>query len=137
MDERKTCSALGNHVQLCVECSMPKLKRQQSYRASLYIITVTSVCASEDCARKMALYGSTISAAICGLSFDCEQSFTARIFSTTHVKMPHLGTAPEMGEGHCKATGTWQSYDFKTSSYVFARWTYSSLAPSVVQLPGT
>ena len=59
-------------------------------------ITVTSVQASNECARKTVLYGSTISVAICGKAHRVRSS-TAQACSTSHVF--------ELGEDLCDATG--------------------------------
>ena len=45
---------------------MSKLRRQVSYTVSLSLVTMTSMCASKECAHKTKLYGSAIAVAICG-----------------------------------------------------------------------
>merc|ERR1719511_528124 len=45
---------------------MSRLRRQMSYKASLSIIIVTSVCSSKECTYKTVLYGSTTAVATCG-----------------------------------------------------------------------
>merc|ERR1712032_494184 len=45
---------------------MSKLRRQISYRASLSIIMVTSVCSRRECTHRTVLYGSTTAVATCG-----------------------------------------------------------------------
>merc|ERR1719215_599912 len=54
---------------------MSKLRRQMSYRASLSIMTVTSVCSRRECTHNTVLYGSTTAVATCGHDHTVKLSF--------------------------------------------------------------
>merc|ERR1719326_1261692 len=45
---------------------MSRLRRQMSYRASLSIMIVTSVCSNNECTHRTQLYGSTTAVDTCG-----------------------------------------------------------------------
>merc|ERR1719272_313906 len=45
---------------------MSKFRLQISYKASLSIILVTSVCSNNECTQSTVLYGSTTAVATCG-----------------------------------------------------------------------
>merc|ERR1719450_1754361 len=71
---------------------MSRFRRQMSYKASLSIVTVTSVCSSNECTHNTVLYGSTTAVAIWGhahtvkLNFDFFPSSTDRRSKSRHAK---------------------------------------------------
>merc|ERR1719343_1710042 len=53
---------------------MSRLRRQMSYKASLSIMMVTSVCSSKECTHNTVLYGSTTAVATCGQAHTVKES---------------------------------------------------------------